>query len=236
MSVRRAAAEVNSWADVHIDVLLNNAAIHGQPYSKTGDGVESHFQTNYLAPWLFTNLIMPRILAARPGARIVNVSSRGHQASGVRWNDWNFERRPGEYNAFVAYGQSKTADILFTVALADKLVGKGVKSYALHPGGIRTNVVDTLDEDTLKGMRQRGLLDENNQPVENEEFRWKTLEQGASTTIVAAFDPSIEGSSGAYLNDGRIDDGAVKAYAFDKENAERLWKLSEELVGEKFEY
>lgn len=235
-SVRKAAAEVNAWEDVSIDVLINNAAIYGQPYSKTEDGIESHFQTNHLGPWLLTNLIMPRIVAAGRGARIVNVSSRGHQASDVRWDDCNFEARPEEYNPFVAYGQSKTANILFTVALAEKLASEGVKSYALHPGAIRTNYVDTLNEETLAAMRGRGLLDENNEPVANEEFQWKTLEQGASTSIVAAFDPEIEERSGAYLNNGRIDQGAVKSYAIDKGSAQRLWKLSEELAGEKFEY
>ena len=148
-SVREAAANINASVE-KIDVLINNAAIMSCPFGKTADGIESQFGTNYLGHFLLTNLIMPRLLAAGH-ARIVNVSSSAHRMSDVRLDDWNFEvihstsvekkafdadmaKDGAVYNAGLAYGAAKTANILFSLTLKSKLQNKHVESMSLHPG------------------------------------------------------------------------------------------------------
>jgi len=142
-AVREAAATVNGWADVeHIDVLVNNAGIMAVDYSVTADGFESHFATNHLGPFLFTNLIMDKLLAA-PAPRVVMVSSDGHRLGPVRFADANFSQ--GFYNKWLAYGQSKTANMLMGLSLARKLGKRGLLAFSLHPGVINTHLGDHLD-------------------------------------------------------------------------------------------
>jgi NAD(P)-dependent dehydrogenase (short-subunit alcohol dehydrogenase family) len=244
-AVRTAAAEVNAYPeDVVIDVLINNAGIMATPFGLSPEGIEMQFATNHIGHWLFTNLIMPRILAAAKAhgqARIVNLSSQGHRRGGVRFDDWNFNGGAGKgsdgstYDHFLAYGQSKTANILTAVYLADKLKNHGVLAYSLHPGVIFTNLGQRAAPEAWEAFRGTGLLDENLKPRDTEHTKWKTLEQGAATSVVAAFDPSIKDQSGAYLSDGNVD-ATVEGFATDNGNAEKLWKLSEQLTGEKFEY
>ncbi|KAI9734372.1 MAG: hypothetical protein M1834_002478 [Cirrosporium novae-zelandiae] len=226
--VRKAAAEVDTYAEP-IDRLINNAGIMAAPYSTTEDGIESQFGTNYVGPFLFTNLIMGRILAAGEGARIVNVSSDGHSIQQIRFEDYNFGN--GEtYNKWKAYGQAKTGNILFSVALAEKVGGKGVRAYSLHPGMIMTNLGRYITKGEMKNF---GWLDESGNVNEG---LWKSIQEGAATHVVAAFDPSISDQNGAYLQDCKVDMEACKPYAKDKNEAERLWKLSESLVGQEFSY
>ena len=147
-SVREAAASINDNVE-RIDVLINNAAIMACPYSKTVDGIECQFGTNYVGHFLLTNLVMPKILAAGPGARIVNVSSLSHRVADVNLDDYNYEvkrswfpevnrtdfgQHGAEYHPAVAYGAAKSANILFTRALAKRLRGEQVKAVSLHPG------------------------------------------------------------------------------------------------------
>lgn len=147
-SVREAAASINDNVE-KIDVLINNAAIMACPYSKTVDGIECQFGTNHVGHFLLTNLIMPKILAAGPGATIVNVSSVSHRVADVNLDDYNYEvKRPwfsclsctdfgqhgAEYDPAVAYGAVKSANILFTRALANRLKSEQVKAISLHPG------------------------------------------------------------------------------------------------------
>jgi NAD(P)-dependent dehydrogenase (short-subunit alcohol dehydrogenase family) len=132
----------------------------------------------------------------------------------------------------LAYGQSKTGNVLFSVALAKKLASKGISSFSLHPGGIMTNLSRNVD---MTFFQQQGFVDKDLKPINTPALTWKTIPQGASTTVIAAFDPNIVERSGAYLNDGKVDDKAVEPYAIDEGNAEKLWTLSEKLVGEKFE-
>lgn len=149
-AVREAAAQVNSWDDVpRIDVLVNNAGIMATKFALSPDGFESQFATNHLGHFLFTNLIIGKILAA-PSPRIVSVSSDGHRVSPIRWGDYNFrvsalqgkgktltQVQEGEtYHKWSAYGQSKTANILMAVSFAEKLGSKGLLAYSLHPGVI----------------------------------------------------------------------------------------------------
>ncbi|OCK92573.1 short-chain dehydrogenase [Cenococcum geophilum 1.58] len=231
-TVRAAAEEVNSWTEP-IDVLINNAGVMMCPFALSEDGIETQFATNHVGTFLFTNLVMGKILAARNGARIVNVSSRGHRYGPARFEDWNFGNGK-DYDPSLAYGQSKTANMLFSVSLAEKLKSKGAVAFSLHPGAIWTNLGRHIPTGAWKA---RGVLDENGNVRNTADWTFKTLSQGASTTVVAAFDPTIAENSGAYLVDCQIDHGDVTMpYAVDKDNAERLWKLSENLVGQKFEY
>lgn len=235
--VREAAATVNGWSDVpHIDVLVNNAGTMACEYSKTADGFERQFGTNHVGPFLFTNLIMSKILASK-SPRIVNVSSDGHRLSSIRWPDIGFS--DGKlYNKWRAYGQAKTANILFTVSLATMLGCRGLTAISLHPGVIGTNLGNHLDWNT--DFAEMRTVDQELGNSEGwSEFDFKTPSRGVATHIVAAFDPTLIYSNGSYLQDGHIANPyteTIKPYALDKVEADKLWKLSEKLVAQKFVY
>ncbi|KAL2822817.1 hypothetical protein BDW59DRAFT_149222 [Aspergillus cavernicola] len=237
-AVREAAKQVNSWDDVpSIDVVVNNAGIMAVDFSLSPEGYENQFATNHLAHFLFTNLIMDKILAS-PSPRVVNVSSDGHRLSPIRWADYNFG--DGEtYNKWTAYGQSKTANILMAVSLAEKLGAKGLNAYSLHPGVIfTTSLSNGLDHDV--DFPALNALDKTLGNAEGwAEFAVKSDQQGAATTVYAAFAPSLRDDNGAYLQDCHVANPwteTVKPWATDKLEAERLWKLSEELVKQEFRY
>ncbi|KAM0751051.1 NAD(P)-binding protein [Meredithblackwellia eburnea MCA 4105] len=229
-SVRAAAKEVNSYPET-IDVLINNAGIMAGPYSLTTDGYESQFATNHLGPFLFTNLIRAHFSSPFSSIRIVNVSSGGHVHSGVRFDDPGF-KEGREYDKWKAYGQSKTANMLFSVELTRRW---GVEAFSLHPGGIYTNLTRHL---TVEDGKNMGYLDKEGKPIQEikdrERGNWKTIPEGTSTQIVAAFDPQIGGQAGSYLEDAQIANEKAKPWALDKENAAKLWTLSEQMVGETF--
>ena len=172
--VRKAAMEVNGYPEP-IHRLINNAAVMAAPYSTTEDGLEYQFGTNHIGHFLFTNLIMSKIVAAGKGSRIVNVSSSGHKREQMRFDDYNFEvctvlQRPlllmlseydqngATYDKWKAYGQAKTANILFSVSLADKVGSKGVFSYSLYPGRVRTNIAQNLTFAEMKAAGKPCLL------------------------------------------------------------------------------
>ncbi|KAK9761355.1 hypothetical protein K7432_013809 [Basidiobolus ranarum] len=232
-SVRHAAQEVNGYPEP-IDVLINNAAIMASPYQATVDGFESQFGTNHLGPFVFTNLILPRLLASKCGARVVNVSSTGHHMSSIRFSDPGFSNG-NRYNKWQAYGQSKTANILFAKEISNRYKSKGLTAFSLHPGAIVTNLQDHLN---MAEECSSGLLDAEGQPFFTEQMQhWnepKTLAQGTATHIAAAFDPSIRDQSGSYLLDARINNAAARTYALDNYNARKLWELSEMLVDTRF--
>lgn len=240
--VREAAEEVNAYEE-KVDVLINNAGVTGLGWgtgeAAGGKGVEKHFLINHLGPFLFTNLLLPRMVDERgekaERARVVMVASRGYRFGGVRFDDWNFENGRA-YVPVQAYAQSKSANILCALSLAEKLKGKGLLAYSLHPGSIWTNISrHTKTEDLVK----LGWTDQNRNLTDNGNVKWKTLEQGAATQVLAAFDPNIEGKNGDYLEDCAVRMDELKSIAprlLDKGDAERLWKLSEELVGQEFDY
>ncbi|KAJ4264450.1 hypothetical protein NW762_005650 [Fusarium torreyae] len=240
-AVRKAAETVNSWTDVpQIDVLINNAGIMAVPYKQTKDGFESQFQTNHLSHFLFTNLIMGKILAAKT-PRVVFVSSNVHRVGNIRWSDYNFNDGKN-YQRWLAYGQSKTANALTALALAEKLGSKGLFSFGMCPGVSYTNLsahgihdpaafsVDLTEMDNVYGNKWwSGMAD----------LKVKTLDQGAATHVFAAFDPDIESSNGAFLSDCHIADPyeeEVYSWATSKVDADRLWALSEKLVQQEFKY
>ncbi|PSR76029.1 NAD(P)-binding protein [Coniella lustricola] len=249
-AVRTAAAVVHGWADVPaIDVLVNNAGVMAvSDYTLSKDGVELQFAVNHLAHFLFTNLLMGKIVAATDGGRVVNVSSDGHRLAPIRWGDWNF--RDGKtYNKWQAYGQSKTANMLFSVALAAKLGGGDGSSssssdkatllaFSLHPGVVPSNLGSHLDwENDIADLRTLEASLGNAQAWQD--FKFVTEQEGAATHVYAAFEPSLSERNGAYLQESRIADpwtDTVRPWATDKTEAMRLWKLSEQLVGEEFEH
>ncbi|KAL1610588.1 hypothetical protein SLS60_002258 [Paraconiothyrium brasiliense] len=226
-SVRAAAAEVNAIVS-KVDVLINNAGVMGVKFALTPENVESQFGANHIGHFLLTNLLVPKLEAAGRGARIVNVSSQLYQFGPVRFDDINFSN--GEkFNTWEAYGQSKTANILFSVVLAKKLAGKGIRSYSLHPGNIQATKLSS-HMDPAEWPIVGAMFAEKKVAMPKE----KTLEQGSATTIAAALDPELDGASGAFLDDCHTAEALV--YASSEENAEKLWTLSEKIVGEKFSY
>ncbi|MBN9388830.1 MAG: SDR family NAD(P)-dependent oxidoreductase [Chloroflexi bacterium] len=231
-AVRQAAAEFyRHWSK--LDLLINNAGIMATPLSYTPDGYEQQFGTNYLGHFLLTALLLPALEKAAP-ARVVIVSSGLHSVSDIDFEDINFRQRP--YDKDVAYAQSKTASILFAVALTNHYASRGVTANALTPGVIRTGLQKFLSQEEQRAL---GWIDEKGNPV-NTTLRWKTPEQGAATSVWVGVAPELEGIGGRYFeNCNELEPGAptqagsrgLKPYAVDPGNAERLWTLSEEMVG-----
>jgi NAD(P)-dependent dehydrogenase (short-subunit alcohol dehydrogenase family) len=221
------------------DVIIANAGVMATPFGHTADGFETQFGTNHLGHFVLVNRIAPLI---RAGGRLINLSSSGHRFSNVNLEDPNFERTP--YDPFVSYGRSKTANILFAVAFDKRHRERGVRAAAVHPGGIQTELGRYMEP----GQLQK-LVDQINQQYAAEGkgvFQWKTIPQGAATSVWAAVVAPAEAVGGQYCENchvGRIvpDDAVITAvsegvrgYALDAKNAEALWKKSEELVGESF--
>ena len=216
-SCKKAAATVNAYQE-NIDVLVNNAGIMAAPYAKTEDGHESQFQANHLGHFLFTNLVLPKVLAALGGGRVVCVTSDAYMLGGVRYLDADFHvrshlrgsvrravrgpeadsvRQGGEsYNPWAAYGASKTANILFAHELAARHGAKGLTAYSVHPGIIWTNLPNHLGGDDWAGMtqwaKQLGC-----------ELGWRELvsfepNEGVARHVFASFGPELKGESAAF--------------------------------------
>jgi len=228
-SVRGFAA---GWLAGHdrLHLLVNNAGIMFAPYGQTAQGCELHFGTNHVGHFLLTNLLAPALLADPP-ARIVNLSSGGHHASGIVWDDVNFERR--DYDKMAAYGQSKTANVLFSVELDRRLAPLGVHAYSVHPGLIMTTELGrTMTRDDFEGMmaKAKASADGGGSGMPPA----KSIEQGAATAVWAATAPELDAHGGAYLEDCHV--SAAAPYATDPDDAARLWALSEQIVGQTFSY
>jgi NAD(P)-dependent dehydrogenase (short-subunit alcohol dehydrogenase family) len=219
------------------DVIIANAGVMATPFGHTADGFETQFGTNHLGHFVLVNRAAPLI---RAGGRLINLSSAGHRYSNVDLNDPNFEHTP--YEPFVSYGRSKTANILFAVAFDERHRERGVRAAAVHPGVIQTELARYVDADRLQALMDRINKD---MAAAGKVFHWKTVPQGAATSVWAAVVVPAEEIGGHYCEDchvGQIvpDDVAigvsqgVRRYALDPKNAEALWKKSEELVGESF--
>ncbi|MGN7412822.1 SDR family NAD(P)-dependent oxidoreductase [Paenibacillus sp. SAF-068] len=228
LSSVRSFAERFLASDRNIDMLILNAGIMACPETRVGPGWEAQFATNHLGHFALTNLLWPA-LASQGGARVVSLASAGHHFSPIRWDDIQFEHG---YEKFPAYGQSKTATILFSVELDRRGAEQGVRAFSVHPGGIMTPLQRHMPKDEMIAL---GWIDESGQ-VANPAF--KTPEQGAATQVWAATSPQLAGKGGVYCEDCDIsemapEDGGfygVKEYAIDSEQALRLWKLSVELT------
>jgi len=221
-SVRRFA---HQWSLEHrrLHVLVNNAGVMFTPFERTVDGFEMQLGTDHLGHFLLTILLLPALLAAAP-ARMVTLSSGGHKRAGIDWNDPNFHRRP--YDKFVAYGQAKTANVLFSVELERRAGARGVHAYAVHPGMIPTELGRYMSPEDIEVLRRAGRRG----PTGRLPSR-KTIAQGAATSVWAATAPELERAGGTYLADCAIS-GDHAEWAVDHDGAQRLWRLSEELVGE----
>jgi NAD(P)-dependent dehydrogenase (short-subunit alcohol dehydrogenase family) len=214
-----------------IDLLINNAGVMACPMSRTADGFEMQLGTNHFGHFALTAELLPLIEAGR-GKRIVNLSSRGHHFAPVNLDDPHFQAR--EYDPWESYGHSKTANILFTVGLEARLAGRGIHAYAVHPGGIQTNLGRHMTEEMVAALMARVTSSDAG-------FAWKTIPQGAATSCWAATAPELEGKGGVYCEDchvAEVDDvsaaSGVRAYALDPATADRLWALSEELTGARY--
>ncbi|KAF8888715.1 hypothetical protein CPB84DRAFT_1462562 [Gymnopilus junonius] len=237
-SVRDAAAEVNSWTDVPvIDVVVNNAAVMAVDYGLSVDGFERHLASNHLGHFLLTNLIMNKVLASK-SPRVVFVSSAGHRFNPFRFDDYNFDGGKS-YDKWRGYGQSKTANILTAISLAKKLGGRGLLAFSLHPGVIMTNLANHLD--LSKDFVSAHAVDYamGNLEAFHSDINFKSMERGVATHIYAAFDPNLSDHNGSYLLDCHVGDPVtenVKPWAISRIEAEKLWTLSQKLVGEEFAY
>ncbi len=229
----RAFAERILARDEPIDLLINNAGVMACPFSKTQNGLELQFGANHIGHFLMTCLIAPAVLRAAP-ARIVNVSSLGHTRGPVDFDDPNFEHRA--YEKWAAYGQAKTANVLFTVELERRLGERGVHAYAVHPGVIMTDLARHLDQDDFQMMADRAKERKKKSKI-------KSIPEGAATSVYAATAPELEGRGGLYLedvhvaeqNDDELAGEGVRGYALDPDSARRLWALSEKIVGQTFD-
>lgn len=211
-----------------LSILVNNAGVMFTPEGRTVDGFETQFGTNHLGHFVLTNRLMPALLAGAP-SRVVNLSSAGHGFSDVKWDDPNYDTRP--YDKFEAYGQSKTANILFTVALDARHRGAGVRANAVHPGMIMTDLARHMGEGDMEELGARAAQREAS-GTGGGLPGFKTVEQGAATSVFAAVSPSLADIGGRYLEDA--DFGVPAEYAVDVDAAERLWAMSEEFVGESY--
>ncbi len=217
-----------------LHLLVNNAGIMWVPLRRDNRGIESQLATNYLAQFQLTARLWPALKKAN-GARVVNVSSQGHQFGPFNFEDPNFLER--EYETLAAYGQSKTAVNLFSLELDNRAKAFNVRSYSLHPGSI--NGTELAREASLELFQQMGFLDEEGNMKPEVVASLKTIPQGAATTVWAATSPLFNNIGGVYCEDVNVAEinqeqtfsAGVKLYSLDEVNAKKLWKLSEDLTG-----
>lgn len=215
------------------DVVIANAGVMACPKSTTKDGFETQFGTNHLGHFVLVNRIASLI---RPGGRLVNLASAGHRFSDVNLDDPNFETT--DYTEFGAYGRSKTANVLFAVEFDRRHRARGVRATAVHPGGIQTELGRHMTPETVQAMVDSIAA---SQPA-GEAFSWKTIPQGAATSVWAAVVADADDIGGLYCEDCHVAElqndpglrGGVRSYALDPDNAKALWAKSEEMVGETF--
>ena len=220
-----------------LDLLINNAGVMATPLTRDARGYELQFATNHLGHFQLTARLWPAL--KRSGdARVVALSSRGHARGGVDFSDPNFNKRP--YDKWAAYGQSKSANSLFAVELDKRGQKDGVRAFAVHPGGILTDLLKYMTDEELSAY---GIYRENGVPkipdATKVPERFKTIEEGAATTIWCAVSPQLKGKGGVYCEDcdiaamvpadSKLNSG-VRPWAVDRAAAEELWSLSEKLT------
>lgn len=217
-----------------IDILINNAAVMACPLARDARGYESQFATNHLGHFQLTARVWPLLKAAGPGTRVVALSSIGHARSGVDLEDPHFERR--DYDKWTAYGQAKSANAQFAIHLDEIGKSLGIRAFAVHPGGIKTPLQRHL---TLEEQIAMGWIDKDG----NVNPLFKSVEEGAATSVWCAVSPLLEGEGGVYCEDCNIaafwEEGmhpytAVRPHAVDRERAAALWAASEKMTGVSF--
>lgn len=218
-----------------LDLLIANAGVMGCPFGHTQDGFEMQFGTNHLGHFVLVNRLLPTVLAAAP-TRIVILSSFSHRWSDVNLDDPHYETTP--YDKFLSYGRAKTANILFAVELDKRLKDRGVRAFAVHPGSIGTELGRHYSENDREDMMKIAMESTAGQGGPR-----KSIPAGAATSVWGAVGSELKGKGGLYLEDCGIAEtreapgiGGVMPYALDPGHALALWKRSEELVGEKFDF
>jgi NAD(P)-dependent dehydrogenase (short-subunit alcohol dehydrogenase family) len=217
------------------DLVIANAGVMACPYGKTADGFETQFGTNHLGHFVLVNRIASLM---KPGSRLVNLSSAGHRYSDVDLNDPDFERTP--YDPWAAYGRSKTANILFAVEFDRRHQANGARATAVHPGGIQTELSRHIGEDGLKQLIER--VKAATRAAGEPDFKFKTVPQGAATSVWAGAVAAADEVGGRYCEDCHVAEiepdaakrAGVKPYALNTETAKALWAKSEEMVNERF--
>lgn len=221
------------------DVIIANAGVMATPFAKTEDGFETQFGTNHLGHFVFVNRIAKLI---QDGGRLVNLASSGHRFSDVNLEDPNFETTT--YEPFLAYGRSKTANILFAVEFDRRHRNRGVRATAVHPGGIATELARYMPEGAIEAWVKQ--VQEQRAAAGEPPFEFKSLPQGAATSVWAGVVAPADEVGGKYCEDCQVAElipadsqvsaisKGVRGYAIDPESAKALWKKSEEMVGEVF--
>jgi NAD(P)-dependent dehydrogenase (short-subunit alcohol dehydrogenase family) len=236
----RACADALVKAGRPFDLVIANAGVMACPFGKTADGFETQFGTNHLGHFVLVNRIAALM---RPGARLVNLASSGHRFADVDLDDPGFERT--EYQPFIAYGRSKTANVLFAVEFDRRHKAAGIRATAVHPGGIATELGRYAYRDP--GALQKRVDELNAAHIAKglPPFRLKSVPQGAATSVWAGVVAAADAVGGRYCEDCHVADilddvevspisAGVRRYALDPEHAEQLWHKSEEMVGERF--
>ena len=235
----RAATDKLQDAGRPLDVIIANAGVMATPFGKTADGFETQFGTNHLGHFVLVNRLASLLSS---GARVIVLASSGHRFANVDLEDPGFEHTP--YDPFVAYGRAKTANVLFALAFDQRHRARGVRAAAVHPGGIQTELARHMDQGQLTGMLEqinRQLAAQGQGP-----FQFKTVPQGAATSVWAAVVASAEEIGGKYCENCHVSQvvaedvvitpisEGVRGYALDAARAEALWRKSEAMVGESF--
>jgi NAD(P)-dependent dehydrogenase (short-subunit alcohol dehydrogenase family) len=234
-------ASVRACADALVadggrfDLIVANAGVMACPFSKTAEGFETQFGTNHLGHFVLANRIAALM---KPGSRLVNLSSAGHRYSDVDLDDPNFDRTP--YDPWIGYGRSKTANVLFAVEFDRRHKTSGVAATAVHPGGIQTELSRHLTPEMTRALIER--INAANKAVGEPDFSFKSIPQGAATSVWAGVVATADQVGGRYCEDCHVAEvvsdpvnrRGVKPYALDAEHAKALWVKSEEMVGERF--
>jgi len=231
-SVRNCAGALSAQGKP-FDLIIANAGIMAVPFERTKDGFESQIGVNHLAHFVLINRLAPLLVE---GARVINLSSVGHHWGDLDLDDLNYEKR--EYEAVEAYGASKTAIVLFSVEFDRRHRERGVRATAVHPGGIVTELARYMTPEAIERMTEMTMAEAGGKA---EDIVFKTVEQGAATSVWAAVTANAEDIGGRYCEDCGVspvtDEGAlgVRPYAVDPARARQLWAKSEELVGDRFD-
>jgi len=223
--------------DEPLHILVNNAGIMANPLTRDARGYESQFATNHLGHFQLTARLWPALKQAN-GARVVELTSRGHRRSRVIFDDPNFLSHM--YDCWAAYGQAKTANALFALELDRRGEPHDVRAFSVHPGSIVTGLAKYMTDNEIRAV---GAIDEEGRPILDPSRNLKTVEQGAATSVWCATSPRLDGMGGVYcencdispaLAEGDDDPVGVMPWACDPEAAEKLWELSESLTGVRF--
>ena len=229
VSVRKATAVCSERYD-SLDILINNAGIMACPLTRTAEGWECQLATNHFGHFLFTCELVG-LLRNGSSARVINLTSDGHRMSEFDFIDPHFHSK--KYDKWLAYGQAKTANALFTIELNRRLSTSGITANAVHPGVVKTGLGKHLAQEDLAYLAR----------LPGKTLEFNTLSSGAATTVWAATTPDLNGKGGLYLEDCQIakvvdapfGNKGVAPYAVDQKNAAFLWKLTEETLGQKYD-